>query len=406
MKIGVLGGTFNPIHNGHIQMADYAKKACGLDEVWVMPAGIPPHKDSQTVCSSVHRMKMCELACAEYDHIVASDFEIYSESNNYTYQTLQKLHETYPNHQFYFIMGQDSVDSFQQWKKPQTILNYAILLVFLRGNHFDEEKKRCLDTIKKLNKEYSGEILSVDFEPDAISSSEIRSLLYSQDQTFDFDSVLPKKVYEYIKLHRLYEPMVSYDTKSFKKKLKDVLKPSRYTHSLGVADTAMALAKVYGYPEEIAYVAGVLHDCAKYMSKEELLSFAKKHKIRITDGDVNAPHLLHAPIGAYIARNTYNIKDEEILHAILVHTTGCPAMSLLDKIVFVADYIEPGRDKAPRLEELRKLSKENIDITTLYILEDTIHYIKDSKSYLDERTLLTYEYYKKEYENEHERIDC
>ena len=401
MKIGVLGGTFNPIHNGHIEMALQAFELANLDEVWVMPAGIPPHKESDMVCSSKHRMHMCEIACEPYEHIIASDFEIHSTSNNYTYQTLEKLHKTYPKDEFYFIMGQDSIESFTYWKEPQTILKYATLLVFLRGDHYDEEKRRCLATINELKEIFEGQILPLDFEPQAISSSKIREAIAAKDTSFDFKSVLFDAVYAYIKEYRLYETGLSYDVKEFQKELKKELKPSRYEHSLGVADTAEALANAYGYPTHLAYVAGLLHDCAKYMSNEKLLSYAKKHEIEMTEGDSKAPHLLHAPIGAYIAKHTYGVKDEQILHAISVHTTGCPAMSILDKIIFVADYIEPHRDKAPRLDELRKLSYEDLDKAILWILEDTINYIKSGESYIDKRTFETYEYYKKENKHEH-----
>ena len=213
MKIGVLGGTFNPIHNGHIEMAIQALKLADLDEVWVMPAGIPPHKDSQGVCSSKHRMNMCEMACKPYERIVASDFEIYSDTDNYTYLTLEKLCKTYPNHSFYFILGQDSIESFHHWKEPQTILKYATLLVFLRGNHFDEEKRCCIETIKKLKETYEGEILPLDFEPQAISSSEIREAFFSKNIDFDFEAVLDHDVLAYIKNHRLYEAIEEYDVK-------------------------------------------------------------------------------------------------------------------------------------------------------------------------------------------------
>ena len=187
----------------------------------------------------------------------------------------------------------------------------------------------------------------------------------------------------------------------FEKQLREMLNDNRYAHSIGVRNTAVKLAGIYGADADKAYTAGLLHDCAKYMSNEKLLSYAKKHDIEMTEGDSKAPHLLHAPIGAYIAKNTYDVKDEQILHAIAVHTTGCPAMSILDKIIFVADYIEPHRDKAPRLDELRKLSYEDLDKAILWILEDTINYIKSGESYIHKRTFETYEYYKKENEHEH-----
>ena len=396
MKIGVLGGTFNPIHNGHIEMARQALSMAGLDEVWIMPAKIPPHKDSRQVCSAAHRFYMCELACKDLEGVVVSQFEFNSDHNNYTYQTLEKLRLEYPDHEFYFIMGQDSVESFENWKNPQIILNNATLLVFLRGSHYAEEKQRCLDTIDYLLKKFEGNIISVDYEPDNCSSTEIRNAFYNDDKTFDFASKLSKDVYDYILMHRLYDKLEEYDIDSFKKELEQKLKPSRFLHCLGVAETAEHLAYEYDYPKDIAYVAGLLHDCAKYMSAKELLSYAKEHDIEVLEGDIKAPHLLHAPVGAYMAKHVFGINDPEICHSILVHTTGCPNMSLLDKIIFVADYIEPNRDKAPRLDELRKQSDYDIDKVIVMILEDTISYIKSQGAFMDLRTLDTYNYYKGE----------
>ena len=396
MKIGVLGGTFNPIHNGHIEMARKALEMASLDEVWVMPAGMPPHKENSDICLGRHRMKMCELACAYEDRIIASDFEIKSTSFNYTYQTLENLHSIYPMHQFFFIMGQDSVNGFDTWREPQKILDNATLLVFLRGKSFELEKEQCLTTISSLKKKYDGSFLLLEYEPTAISSTDIRNAIRSNDSSYDLRCVISKDVYDYIKEHRLYEVFPAYDVSAIKKSLKKELKESRYKHILGVADTACSLALKYGYPEELAGVAGLLHDCAKYMSNDELLSYAKKHHIDVLDGDKKAPHLLHAPVGAYLAKHKYGIKDKEILHAISVHTTGCKAMNLLDKIIFISDYIEPNRNKAPRLDEIRSLAYENLDDCIVCILEDTIKYIKSSNSYMDLRTIETYEYYQKE----------
>ncbi|MCR4674291.1 MAG: bis(5'-nucleosyl)-tetraphosphatase (symmetrical) YqeK [Lachnospiraceae bacterium] len=194
----------------------------------------------------------------------------------------------------------------------------------------------------------------------------------------------------------LYDKKEVYDLKLIKKNLSDHLKPSRYAHTIGVADTAAALAMKYGYDMNKAYVAGLLHDCAKYMTNDELLAYCNKNELSVTEGEKKAPHLLHSKAGAYMAKQDYHINDDEILHAILVHTTGQPNMNLLDKIIFVADYIEPNRDKAIRLEEIRQIAFWNLDFAILMILEDTISYIKDKNQFLDDSTLETFQFYLKE----------
>ncbi|MCR5546398.1 MAG: bis(5'-nucleosyl)-tetraphosphatase (symmetrical) YqeK [Lachnospiraceae bacterium] len=213
------------------------------------------------------------------------------------------------------------------------------------------------------------------------------------------EEVLPfidEKELLYIRKFHLYEKKVEYDTKAFLQKLKEDLKPSRFTHTIGVADTAASLAMKYGYDMNRAYVSGLLHDCAKYMTNEQLMTYCKNNGLAITEGEIKAPHLLHAKAGEHMAKVKYGVKDEEILHAISVHTTGCPNMSLLDKILFVADYIEPNRDKAHRLQEIRELAFWNLDFAILLILEDTISYIEGKNQYLDQGTIDTFDYYLKE----------
>ena len=145
------------------------------------------------------------------------------------------------------------------------------------------------------------------------------------------------------------------------KKLKKELDKERYTHTVGVMYTAAALAMAHQCNLEQAVYAGLLHDCAKCISNREKLKLCKKHKIPVSLSEEKSPFLLHAKLGAYFARKLYRVEDEEILHAIQVHTTGEPNMNTLDKIVYIADYIEPNRAKAPNLEIVRKLAFEDLD---------------------------------------------
>lgn len=183
--------------------------------------------------------------------------------------------------------------------------------------------------------------------------------------------------------------------KEIQNDLKKKLKPSRYRHTLGVVKTAGKLAEIHGCDTRKAEMAALLHDCAKYLDDDTKIAMCREYGVEITETELLNPTLLHAKCGAITAREEYGIRDEEILHAIQVHTTGAPAMNLLDKIIFVADYIEPGRDQAPHLKELRKLAGENIDQVTFRIMEDTVNYLNqhDAKR-MDQTTWKAYEYYK------------
>lgn len=184
-----------------------------------------------------------------------------------------------------------------------------------------------------------------------------------------------------------------------RKKVKKALDKDRYEHTKGVMYTAACLAMANGYSVSKAMIAGLLHDCAKCISTEEKIALCKEHHVMITQIEYDNPGLLHAKAGAILAEEKYQISDPEILHAITFHTTGTPNMSLLDKIIYVADYIEPNRDRAPHLEEIRKIAFFDINQCVAEILYDTLHFLEGKNGSIDPTTQITYEFYK-EYEKE------
>ena len=181
--------------------------------------------------------------------------------------------------------------------------------------------------------------------------------------------------------------------RKIRKAVEKIQDARRFEHTLGVEYTAAALAMRYGSNMENARTAGLLHDCAKCLSDEKRLSICKKNHIKVTEVERKNPFLLHAKVGAYLAREKYEIKDPDILNAIQNHTTGRKNMSLLEKIIFVADYIEPGRKHAPNLAEVRKLAFMDIDRALLMILRDTLQYLKASGGDIDPMTDETWRYY-------------
>ncbi|NLJ96919.1 MAG: HD domain-containing protein [Clostridiales bacterium] len=175
--------------------------------------------------------------------------------------------------------------------------------------------------------------------------------------------------------------------------MKKVLSEKRYIHSLGVEEVCHDLALIYGADIEKAEIAGILHDCAKYLTKEEFLSEAKRYRLPISPYERDNPYMLHAKLGLIYAREKYGINDEEILNAILFHTTGRPNMTLLEKIVYVSDYIEPNRKPFPGLDEAREVAYRNLDEAVIIVSKCTLYYLNEKGVNIDPATKTTYEYY-------------
>lgn len=188
--------------------------------------------------------------------------------------------------------------------------------------------------------------------------------------------------------------MSGYNILKMQKKLRKYIDEERYWHTIGVMYTAASLAMCHGADMEKARVAGLLHDCAKCIPNHKKLKLCGQYGLHISDTEKNAPYLLHAPLGACIAKDKYDVTDQEILSAITWHTTGRPGMSLLDKIIYIADFIEPMRSKASNLPLVRRLAFEDLDMSVYVTLRDTLFYLKNSSS-LDKRTIEAYNYYKR-----------
>ena len=192
--------------------------------------------------------------------------------------------------------------------------------------------------------------------------------------------------------------MKAADIAKIRKAMEKTQDEKRYEHTLGVAFTATSLAMRYGASIENAELAGLLHDCAKCLEDEKKIAICEKHNISITEVERRNPFLLHAKAGSFLAMNKYKVHDSDVINAILNHTTGRPGMSLLEKIIFVADYIEPGRKKAPNLAEIRQMAFINLDGAVLKILNDTLDYLKNTPGEIDPMTQKTYDYYQEIYQ--------
>ena len=188
--------------------------------------------------------------------------------------------------------------------------------------------------------------------------------------------------------------MAKYDLIKMENKLSKYLDEERYQHTMGVMYTAASLAMVHGYDISDAQVAGLLHDCAKCIPNKKKIKLCEQHNIQITDFEKTHPVLIHAKLGAYIAEKKYDISDTAILDAIKYHTTGRPVMGLLEKIIYISDYIEPMRDKAQNLPSIRKIAFRDIDECMYLILRDSVDYLEENPKDMDQMTIQAFNYYK------------
>lgn len=196
LKYGIMGGTFNPIHNAHIRMAEEVRDILCLDKIIFMPTGTPPHKNNLNI-DAIDRYEMTKLAISGNDRFEVSDIEVLNKSVSYTVETVEKLKELYPNVEFYFITGADSILDIYKWKNPEKLLSLCKFVSVRRPNYSDDLEAK----IKEIADKFGGEILLVDGPFLNISSTEIRERVREGKSIDDF---VPKKVVEYIKENKLY----------------------------------------------------------------------------------------------------------------------------------------------------------------------------------------------------------
>ncbi len=394
IKVGILGGTFDPIHNGHLMIAKEAMKEYKLSKILLIPTGLSYMK--KDVTDSNLRYEMVKLAASELNDFEACDVEIQREGNTYTCDTIAYFRERYPAYDLYFIIGTDSLFSLEKWKNVEYILSNCTILCATRPGDSNELSLKSAEKSKadELMYKFNAQIQFIHCNPMDISSTEIRA--YRQNHPNDNLSnlELPQSVAEFILLHDLYNDKID----EIHQLLKEDLKPKRLKHTFGVVDTAIALAKKWGCDVEKARLAALLHDCAKYLDVESKLALCAKYGVSVSNIELANPELIHAKAGALLAYEKYNISDRDILSAIYYHTTGKPAMSLLEQIIFVSDYIEPGRTHSDKLPLYRMMVMEDLNLVTAKILKDTVKYLKkqaDKNVTIDPMTQETYDFYRK-----------
>lgn len=341
--IGLLGGSFNPIHFGHLAMAEAACRELALDRLLIIPDGDPPHK-SKELAGKWHRLRMAERAAAGV--FAVSAMEVERAGKTYTVDTLEVLRTLHPQAILYMIIGADTLREISGWKQAERVFALCRFAVFGRGD-------LPLDDVA------GATIVRMQTPIVGISATEIRARVH---RGMSLAGYTPAAVEAYIGEHRLYDPPVQMQEKAIRKRLKEALPAKRYQHTLGVEETARVLAARYGYPLEKATLAGLLHDCAKGMNLEEMRRYVREQGEPVDAERMDSTALLHAPASAAMARAVYGVTDPEILRAIWYHNTGAAPMGMLDKLLTVADMIEPGRKPAPWMDSLRQLATTDLDL--------------------------------------------
>lgn len=336
--IGIFGGTFNPPHLTHTALAKEFVKQIKPKKLLIFPCFMPPHKAMANGSATPEdRLEMARLAFGGIEEAEVSDFELRREESSYTYLTVEHLKTLYKDEELCLLMGYDNLFIFEKWRRFEYLLQNCRLVVADRGEGNDSKLNAQVERLEKL---YGAKITVLKTEKNAVSSSKIREALENGNEK---DIPIDRKVLEYIKNRGLYGTGKEYDLEAVSAALSHQ-SPKRRTHTEGTKEASLAIAENH-FPhlsKTRVATAALLHDLTKELSFEEQLDLCSHYGIPLDDLEKRTGKLLHAKTGAYRARELFDV-DDGIFNAIMYHTTGKADMSPLEKILFLADFIEPNR---------------------------------------------------------------
>ena len=370
-RIGIYGGTFNPPHIGHIQAAKYALEQLKLDKLLLIPACLPPHKEmAEGTENPAQRLDMLQLCLDGCSAMQVCDMELSRGGVSYSVDTVLQLREQYPKAELIMLMGSDMFAIFQSWKDYTTILQNASLGVFCRG---DKGEKENLTQQKEVLQGEGATVYLLDNPVINISSTNLRRMLIFGCA----DPFLHEAVADYIRKNGLYETdqsLRNLPMDRLEQVVVSLLNPNRVRHILGCRDTAADLARHWGVDETDAARAGLLHDITKALDGPLQLTLCSCYGVALNEFSHNNPKTLHALTGSLVAERIFG-ENQAVVDAIESHTTGKGNMNTLEKIIYVADYMEPNRD-FPGVEELRSLAYTDLDKALKLGLEMTLSMLK------------------------------
>jgi len=391
MNLGFFGGTFDPIHKGHIEILKAAAKSGFLDKILVVPSAVPPKKSIMNVSFASYRYEMVEMTLRDLKFdipVSVSDIEINRKSRSYTVDTVKQLKKENKDVDVYIICGSDILYEIDGWHKPEELLSSTGLFVAERPGSDPKVTKNHIDDLKE---NYKTNILYFRSPVVDISSSELRGN-YARGKGDTIENILPE-LNKWIIENALYDP--KYDlsqllSNSQQKKLMDLerdlrkyISGTRLIHSLNTMRECVYLAKINNADPFTSAIAGLLHDNAKNNKTQEMKDLSD---------DVR-----HSYLGSMLSAERFGILDKEILEAIKYHTTFHPDAGILTKILYVADKIEPSR-KFRRIDDIRKIAYADLDKGCYECMKDIITQLKRSKKKIHNDTLEAYEIYRKKYE--------
>ncbi len=365
-KIGVYGGTFNPPHLGHILAAREFQRVLDLDLLLFVPVYLPPHKKlPPDTPDATRRLELLRLATEDVPFAMVDDLEFRRAGASYTVETLRALKERYPHDQLYLCMGTDMLLSFDSWYHPKEICSLAQVVMAHRA---DAEESALEEYAGTFQKRYGKAPVFIPNDFIEISSTTVRRLLILGGAADDLDPKVYGRILE-LGLYGTGRNRKHLPFEQLKQESLQLHNESRVNHVVGCSETAVALAKCHGANVEDAARAGILHDVTKALSGAEQLHLCRTHGIIVDDFLKTHTKLLHAPTGAAVADHVFG-ENEAVCQAIRWHTSGRANMTTLEKIIYVADYMEPNRD-FPGVEELRRLAYSDLDAALLLGLEMT-----------------------------------
>lgn len=385
-KLGIMGGTFNPIHYAHLFTSNYVLEKYNLDKIVFIPTGEPPHKKNIDLPSVEHRYNMTKIAIEDNSNFFISNIEVERHTTTYTIDTLKQIKSMCDEDiQLYFIVGTDTINQVYTWKEPENIFDLTKFIVTTRPNYTLNEKT------KQLVNKYKDKIYFCETPMLEISSTNIRKRV---EQEKKVTYLLPKNVEDYIYKNNLYKTDFFEKYKKELNILKENLTEKRFNHSIQVAKEAKSLAIEHNEDKEKAFLAGLIHDCCKCFSLPKIYETCEKYNFKLDEVLEKQPDLSHSFLGYYVAKDIYNIQDENILNSIKYHTTGRANMTNLEKIIYIADYIEPTRPYFEGIYKARELAYKNLDMAMDYILESTIQFNNKKGRIIHPLSIEAYDYYK------------
>ncbi|MBR2048329.1 MAG: nicotinate (nicotinamide) nucleotide adenylyltransferase [Oscillospiraceae bacterium] len=370
MRIGIYGGTFNPPHIGHMRAAAHAIEILELDRLVLIPNNVAPHKKVTAGASGQQRLEMLRLSARGMKKAEVSSIELDREGTSYTADTLDQLRRAHPGDELVLMMGTDMFLSFLSWYEPERIMQNATLAVFYRG---EKNEQLAVEAQKDKLEAMGAKVVLVANPVTAISSTDLRRMLVFRCA----DPFLCPGVSEYIRERGLYGTGRDYrklSMEALEEAVLSLLKPNRVAHVLGCRDAAVELARRYGADLTDAARAGLLHDITKAIDGPLQLTLCDEYGILLNKFSQENPKTLHALTGSLVAEQIFG-ENEAVVTAIRYHTTGRPDMGLLEKIIYIADYIEANRD-FPGVEEMRKAAYEDLDVALLMGLESAMAHVR------------------------------